>query len=110
MIVRLSSAAETDIVEVLRWTADHFGPRQTRLYSDTILAALEQLSDGPTAAGARQREDIGRGLYTLHVARKKRKARHFIIFRIAQESKREVIEVLRVLHDTMELSLHLPPS
>ena len=45
---------------------------------------------------------------TLHVARKGRKGRHFVVFRVARDPDHDVIEVLRLLHDSMDLQRHLP--
>ena len=106
--VRLAAAAEADIEEILRWTAERFGERQTRIYAKTLAAALKELSEGFEASGARARSDIARGLFTLHVARHDRKGRHFVMFRIGRDRQTEVIEVLRVLHDAMDLPRHVP--
>ncbi len=54
--------------------------------------------------GARQREDIGPGIRTLHVARKGRKGRHLVVFRVASPPNEQVIDVLRLLHDSMDLA------
>ena len=59
--------------------------------------------------GAKKRNDILKGIFTLHVARKGRKGRHFIMFRLGRTSEQDVIEVLRLLHDAMDLQRHLPP-
>ena len=37
-----------------------------------------------------------------------RKGRHFIMFRTGHDKDRKVIEVLRILHDAMDLPRHLP--
>lgn len=47
-------------------------------------------------------------MYTLHVARQGRKGRHFMVFRVGRKPGREVIEGLRLLHDSMDLQQHLP--
>lgn len=106
--VRLAAAAEADFQEILRWTLVQFGEPQTRVYAETLSAALEALSAGPNVAGARKRDDVAKGLYTLHVARKGRKGRHFVMFRIGRAQGCEVIDVLRILHDAMDLQRHLP--
>ena len=108
--VRLSAVAEADFQDILRWTLDHFGEAQTRAYAETLSAALEALTAGPTVIGAKARDDIAKGLFTLHVARRGRKGRHFVMFRIGHDRGREVIEVLRLLHDAMDLPRHLPPT
>ena len=105
--VRLTAAAEADFEEILRWTVEQFGGAQARIYTETVLAALNDLAAGPTVLGAKERDDILKGLFTLHVARKGRKGRHFVMFRIAHSPDRDVIEILRLLHDAMDLQRHL---
>jgi toxin ParE1/3/4 len=62
---------------------------------------------GPTLAGVAARNDIAPGLLTLPVARKQRRGRHFALFRVAASDTR-TIDVLRILHDAMDLPRHLP--
>ena len=108
--VRLTAAAEDDFGQILRWTVDQFGEAQARLSAETMSAALNDLSSGPAIPGATRREDILKGIFTLHVARKGRKGRHFIMFRVGRAADGEVIEVLRLLYDAMDLQRHLPPA
>jgi toxin ParE1/3/4 len=108
--IRLAAAAEADIAQVLRWTVEHFGQRQARIYADTLAGALEDLSKRPEVVGARARDDIAKGVFTLHVARHGRKGRHFVMFRIGHDEEGEVIDLLRVLHEAMDLPRHLPPQ
>jgi toxin ParE1/3/4 len=107
--VRLTAAAEADFQDILRWTVEQFGEAQAHIYAETLSAALEALAAGPTVVGARARDDIAKGLFTLHVARHGRRGRHFVLFRIGRDEEREVIEVLRLLHDAMDLPRHVPP-
>jgi len=107
--LRLAATAQADFRDILRWTVAQFGQPQAQAHAETLAAALEALAAGPTVVGARARDDIAQGLHTLHVARSGRKGRHFVLFRIAAESGREVFDVLRLLHDSMELQRHLPP-
>jgi toxin ParE1/3/4 len=79
--VHLTAAAEADFRNILRWTAEQFGEAQARAYAETLSRALEALSEGPDAAGVRARDDIAGGLFMLHVARRGRRGRHFVIFR-----------------------------
>ena len=105
--MRLTAAAEADFEEILRWTVAQFGEAQARIYAETVPAALNDLAAGPTVVGAKKRDDILRGLFTLHVARKGRKGRHFVMFRFGRAPDRDVIEVLRLLHGAMDLQRHL---
>ena len=103
--VRLGAAAELDFANILKWTSENFGARQSRVYRDTLVQALTALADGPDVAGSKPRGDILPGLRTLHVARHGRRGRHFLMYRAA--SKRTV-EVVRILHDGMDLQRHIP--
>ena len=105
--VRLTAAAEADFGQILTWTRDQFGESQAFAYADTLALALEALHEGPETIGVKSREDILKGLSSLHVARQDRKGRHFIMFRVARGPQTNVIEVLRMLHDSMDLPRHL---
>ena len=108
--VRLSASAETDLQNILEWTLAQFGAAQVRNCAETLSAALETLTYGPAIAGVRARDDIANGLFTLHVARLGRKGRHFLLFRAGKDEAAKVIDVLRILHDAMDLLRHLPPQ
>lgn len=102
--VRLPDAAEADYDEILRWTTQRFGVAQAAIYGDLLAGALVRLVRGPAIAGARQRDEIGLGLRSLHVGRR---GQHIILFRAGTEAER-VIDVLRILHDAMDLARHVP--
>ena len=106
--VRLASAAQKDYQNILQWTVDQFGLGQAQAYAETLSDALEGLCAGPEILGVKARTDIGPGLHTLHVARKGRKGRHFVMFKVAELPGEDVIDVLRILHDSMDLERHLP--
>jgi toxin ParE1/3/4 len=106
--VRLTAAAERDFEGIVAWTIEHFGVAQALVYAETLSNALEALGENPMLAEAQHRDTILKGLRSLHIARRGRKGRHFILFRIA-EGGANVVEVLRVLHDAMDLQRHLPP-
>jgi len=104
--VRLGRQAEQDYVEILQWTTKTFGERQASTYAETMARAIESLEEGPDVLGARARDDIQPGIRTLHVARQGRAGRHFVVFRVAGSD----IDVLRLLHDSMDLPRHLPAA
>jgi toxin ParE1/3/4 len=103
--LRLTTQAELDFSEILAWTAENFGEIQTDTYAETLTLAIEALQDGPELLGARARDDIQPGIRTLHVARRGRNGRHFVVFRQTQD---QYIDVLRLLHDSMDLARHIP--
>ncbi len=104
--VNLSSAVQRDYEDILSWTLDNFGVDQVHVYDATLLLALEDLhAAGPALLGVTQRDEISPDICTLHVARKGRKGRHFLMFRANQDER--TLEVLRILHDRMDLAPHL---
>lgn len=108
--VRLTATAEADFRDILRWTTEQFSEQQARAYATTLSSAVEALAAGPSVIGVSTRDDVAPGLFSLHVARQGHKGRHFVMFRIGRQRDRHVIEILRILHDAMDLPRHLPPS
>ncbi|MDR3100141.1 MAG: type II toxin-antitoxin system RelE/ParE family toxin [Paraburkholderia sp.] len=104
--VRLTESASNGFSHIVRWTSEQFGPVQGRAYATTLSLALQDLMSGPSLPGVRARDEIMAGLMTLHVARNRRKGRHFIMFRISATQVR-TIDVLRILHDAMDLPQHV---
>lgn len=105
--VVLGSEAEKDFVRILGDTRDIFGPRQEIIYETTILAAIADLDSGPEILGSVARDDLRPGLRSLHVARHGRRGRHVIMYRAGQGN---VIDVIRILHDAMDFTRHIPPD
>jgi toxin ParE1/3/4 len=106
--VRLTATSEADYQNIIDWTLRQFGERQARIHADTLAAALAALTGGPTTVGARERREIGRGLFTLHVARGGHTGRHFVLVRVVRDERQRQVEVLRLLHHAMDLRLHTP--
>ncbi|WP_321817766.1 MULTISPECIES: type II toxin-antitoxin system RelE/ParE family toxin [unclassified Paraburkholderia] len=104
--IALADLAQQDFRNILRWTAEKFGQTQTRDYALTISTTLQDLSFGPDMPGVRQRNEIGPGIMTLHVARNRRRGRHFVVFRVSEKEKQR-IDVLRILHEAMDLPAHV---
>jgi len=105
--IRLAERAELDFLGIVAWTAENFGARQAEYYAETVTSAIEALHDGPEIPGAKARDDIGSGIRTLHVARQGRKGRHVVVFK---EAEGRIIDVLRLLHDSMDLARHVPTA
>ncbi|MCA6115465.1 type II toxin-antitoxin system RelE/ParE family toxin [Bradyrhizobium sp. WSM 1738] len=105
--VRLGAAAEVDFANILKWTIENFGARQSRVYRDTLVQAIGELADGPDVVGSRARDEIMAGRRTLHVARRGRRGNYFLMYRTAPNS---TIEIVRILHDRMDLQRHVPSA
>jgi len=99
--IRITLSAQQDILAIRRWTRQHFGSHQARTYARTLTLALQALHDGTHIPGAKRREDLGPVIHVLHVARQGRRGAHFIVFR---QSGKHRIDVLRILHESMDLA------
>ena len=102
--IRLSAVAERDFLGIVEWTAETFGIRQAKTYRLTLMLALAALHQGPDLPDSQPRDEIRPGLRSLHVARKSRRGGHFILYRAADS---DAIEIVRILHDSMDVSRHL---
>lgn len=105
--IRLSEVAERDLASILRWTVETFGTGQATIYGETLATALATLEQGPDAPGSVSREEISPGMRSLHVARSGRRGRHFILYQLHGTDS---VDVVRVLHDSMEMSRYPPPK
>lgn len=105
----ISSAALKDYQDIVAWTVSQFGAQQARAYAQVIESALQDLREGPEIVGIKWRPELGARIASLHLARKGYKARHLVIVRVETRlaSEDPVIEVLRLLHDRMDLQRHL---
>src|ERR671934_2622299 len=91
--VRLGAAAELDFANILKWTTENFGARQSRIYRDTLVQAIGELVEGPDIVRSKARDEIMRGLRTLHVARHGRRGRHFLMYRVPEKSTVEIVRI-----------------
>ena len=110
---RISHDAQADIVDILRFTHNRFGDAARRRYQALIGAALAAVAPAPQQVGSISREELGAGLRSIHLVYcrsmpnvgKVVRPRHFVCYRVATDQVREVV---RVLHDSMDLDQHLP--
>ncbi|MBN2232710.1 MAG: type II toxin-antitoxin system RelE/ParE family toxin [Deltaproteobacteria bacterium] len=103
--VRIARRADQDMADILAWTADRFSPQQTEVYAETLLLSLNALLQGPTVPGAKKRDDIHPDVFVLPVARQGRRGWYFIVFRPDEVNRG--IDVLRILHDSMDMRRHV---
>ncbi|HEX3486345.1 MAG TPA: type II toxin-antitoxin system RelE/ParE family toxin [Micropepsaceae bacterium] len=108
--VHLSEAAKADYRNILDWTAEQFGEAQHDIYAQVLDEAIAALMNGPDTRGVVPRADIAPGLLCLRVARQGHRGRHLLVCRARHRNHEEIIEILRILHDSMDLARHLPPS
>ena len=100
-----------DVAAIQDWTLSKFG-EFTSLRHDTLMeAALSDLLAEPTRLGVRHHPAMSEGVFVYHLrfSCKKpttagvQKPRHFFAFRVGKDA----LTVLRVLHDSMDLTAHV---
>ena len=111
----LSPAAERDITSILAWTHEHFGEQARRRYEALLAQAIVDVAEDPERLGSASRDEISRHARTYHLWHSRqhvdkalgrvRRPRHFLIYRFTARNR---IEIGRVLHDSLDLSSHLP--
>jgi toxin ParE1/3/4 len=103
--VVFTEAAKADIRQVIRFTRQRWGQQQVLAYRALILAARNRLSEDP--ALGHHREELPPEGRIFHISQTGMPASHFFLYQIAQDN---TVEVLRFLHEAMDLPRHWPPS
>lgn len=93
---RLTRQAEASLVDIARWTLEHFGPRQAAAYEDDLIARCAEIATG-TAPSQDCRRLIAPDL--PENLRFTRSGQHFIVF---IEDAAEVI-IVDILHSRSDL-------
>jgi toxin ParE1/3/4 len=112
LAIRISLDARTDIIDILNYTERRFGASGRRRYQGLLQAALKSLSNEPERIGSTSRDEIAPGLRSLHLffcrgeasTGRVIKPRHVVIYRYSEQA----VEIVRILHEAMELERHLP--
>ncbi|NMX53037.1 type II toxin-antitoxin system RelE/ParE family toxin [Pseudomonas veronii] len=110
-----TNAARADIVDILRVSQTQSGDQARRRYQALILGSLQAIAGAPYRVGSHDRDELAPGLRSYHFIYSRQQAkhahetvkspRHILFYRVADG---DVIEVIRLLHDSMEVLLHLP--
>lgn len=100
---------------ILAWTDKNFGPQIMQRYRKLIQTAIERIAANPELIGSSTRPEFASRCRTYHLffSRKSsgqtgdriRHPRHFILYRVTEDN---IVEIGRVLHDSMDLLEHLP--
>ena len=110
--LRLSGAARLDIEDLLAWSEEHFGQAARQRYEALLACALQDVAEDTRRPGIQARPELGASVFSYHlvcsrprVAAKVMRPRHLLICRHTASG---VVDILRVLHDAMEISRYLP--
>ena len=115
MEVIIAPRARNDIANILAWTEEYFGSQALKRYGRLVAKAIEQVAANPELAGSSKRPEIAEHCRTYHLFFSRKSAgragdrirypRHFLLYRVTESN---VVEIGRVLHDSMELQGQLP--
>jgi toxin ParE1/3/4 len=115
MEVVIAPRARNDIASILAWTEENFGPETLRRYGTLIATAIKQVAANPELAGSSRRPELAEHCRTYHLFFSRKSAgragdrirhpRHFLVYRVTASN---VVEIGRVLHDSMELQSYIP--
>jgi len=113
----LSPAAQREMASILLWSEEHFGEAAHLRYEALLIQAIDDLAVDPLRTGSEDRVEIAEGLRSYHLwhsrnrvaqsPRRVRRPRHLFLFRLNDNG---AVEIVRVLHDSMDLPRHLPES
>jgi toxin ParE1/3/4 len=103
----ISASARRDIAGALQHSGKRWGEKQRRHYRLLIENSLGALLESPEPPASRARDEIRPGIRTFHIARRGQPARHLLVYRVAPDGS---IQIIRLLHDAMELSGALSDS
>ncbi|WP_225789538.1 type II toxin-antitoxin system RelE/ParE family toxin [Pseudomonas sp. Marseille-P8916] len=112
VVVRMSPQACIDIADTLRFTEVRLGQSVRNRYQDLLQETFQALAEQPTPVGSIMRDELYPGLRSLHLSfnvlrittGRVIKPRHIVFYRIGTD---QVVEILRVLHDAMEVTQNL---
>ena len=92
---RLSAKSIEDLKSIGRFTLKSWGREQRNIYLSKLDESFHILAEQPQLGNAR--DDIRKGYRVYHVGR------HLIFYR----QKPAEIEIIRILHDRMDVETHL---
>ena len=96
MKYRLTKSAEKDLVDIWNYTTKEWSEAQAEFYLNQLDARFLLLAENPMLG--RVRKELWEGVYSLG------SGQHIIFYRYSQGR----VEILRVLHASRDVSIHLP--
>ncbi|MGP4958421.1 type II toxin-antitoxin system RelE/ParE family toxin [Pseudomonas helleri] len=105
----MSPQACVDIADTLRFTEVRLGQSVRNRYQGLLQTTLHSIAEQPTLPGSKKRDELSPGLRSLHLSfnvlhmtdGRMIRPRHIVFYRTGRD---QIIEILRVLHDAMEVA------
>ena len=114
MTFRRTPEALRDLEDCLVWSAANFGNAAARRYQMLIATALHEIATDPALRGSRRIDEFPPGIRLYHLSHSRKRAvldglvvkrpRHFVVYHVLPSG---MVEILRVLHDSMDIAQHL---
>jgi len=111
--LHITAEAAHDVDDILASSEDRFGLPVAEAYRGLLVTAFQDLLRDPSRPGVASRTGIRPGILLYHLRHSRNRAaegglriarpRHLVAFRVSAT----VLEVLRILHDAMDLPVHL---
>jgi toxin ParE1/3/4 len=111
----VAPAALRDIESVLLRTQEEWGERASLRYEALLTRAMLDVATNPELPGNSGRPEIAASARTYHLTHSRnhvpaktgrvKRPRHFLLYRTRQDG---IVEIGRVLHESMDLDRHLP--
>jgi len=105
-----SPSAQRDILAILAWTEENFGEAMRKRYELLIIRSIQDVAAEMNRPGSHEVPEIGPGLRIYHLSHSRdripkrlgrvRAPRHFLLYRLPDPER---VEIVRVLHDSMDL-------
>ena len=92
--LRISGAADADLVEIARYTTGQFGSEQARKYRDQFAACFTSLLDNPM---------LGRSAHELAPGLRRIRQQAHVVFYMANAER---VLIVRVLHHRVDFRRH----
>lgn len=111
----IAPVAKQDIEAVLRWTLEQWGEQASVRYEALLVRAIIDIATDPDLPGSSRRPEIASSARTYHLTHSRnrvaahvgrvKRPRHFLLYRTRPDG---IVEIGRVLHESMDLGKHLP--
>jgi toxin ParE1/3/4 len=94
--IRFTEQADLDLLNIYTYTHSTWGAQQATKCTDLLRAALHKIAEKPDRIGTVDRSYLRPGYRSYH------QQRHLIFYRV----EGNYIEVIRFLHDSMDIAQH----
>jgi toxin ParE1/3/4 len=96
--IRFTEQADLDLLNIYIYTHNNWGEPQANRYTDSLRDAIYKIATEPERIGTVDRSYLRPGYRSYH------QQRHLIFYRVEDN----YVEVIRFLHDSMDIATHFP--